>query len=66
MFFLTGRMERNLLLQSCLKGVAWGIEEMSILLSDDIIEFGMPLESDLEDLIDIQAPKIDVKFDYET
>ena len=57
-------MERNLLLQSCLKCVEWGIVEMSILLSDDIVEFILPSESDSEDLIDIHAPKIDVKLKY--
>ena len=57
-------MERKLLLQSCLKSVKWGLVEMSIILSNDIVEFGMISETDLEDLIDVQDPESDVKLDY--
>ena len=59
-------MERKLVLQSCLKSVAWGLVEMSILLTDDIVEFDMLSED--WGLLDMQwqhsAPEIDVKLDY--
>ena len=38
---LTGRMERKLVLELCLKRRTWKLVEMYILLTDDIVEFDM-------------------------
>ena len=38
---LTGLIERKLVLQSCMRSQLWGLLEMSILLTDDIVEFNM-------------------------
>ena len=41
MFFSTGRMERKLVLESCLHRGSSRLLEMYILLTDDVVEFNM-------------------------
>ena len=63
-------MERKLVLESCLNRGRWGLLEMYILLTDDIVEFDVIFldpENDLDELITIReamAPDIDIRLDY--
>ena len=68
---LSGLMERKLVLESCLRRGSWGLLEMYILLTDDIVEFDVhPIKSvweDLDDLVTAReqfSPAIDIKLDY--
>ena len=60
MYVLTGLVERKLVLESCLQNGEWGVLEMYILLTDEILEFDeWALESVYE-----QAPlTFDIKLD---
>ena len=58
-------MERKLVLQSCMNSDSWGLLEMFILLTDDIVEFDMLSEGwDLDMECEHLGPDIDVKLDY--
>ena len=66
-FFVgTGVMERKLVLESCLTSGRWGLLEMWILLTDDIVEFdgGRRKYGNLEAFWKKVTPAIDIKLDY--
>ena len=57
---LTGRMERKLVLDLCLKRRTWKLVEMYILLTDDIVDIDMrhvDWELDVFRSIDIKLPQ---------
>ena len=55
-------MEKKLVWESCLKYDSWGLLEMHILLTDDIVEFGM---RDVEMMREVKMSKvIDIKLPY--
>ena len=58
-------MERKLLLKSCLKSRSWGLLEMYIFLTDDIVEFDdVRVEDfDLETLREQESLLFDLKLD---
>ena len=65
-------MERKLVLESCLRRGSWGLLEMYILLTDDIVDFDdyptRVMWDDLDDLDRVHeqlAPAIDIKLYYE-
>ena len=69
---LSGLIERRLVLESCFRRGSWGLLEMCILLTDDVVDFKvLPLQlwNDHGDL-DINvvhkqlAPAVDIKLDY--
>ena len=58
-------MERKLVMESCFKTFSWGLVEMSILLTSDVVEFDMlsgcmNLEGERRQFL----PDFDVKLDY--
>ena len=59
-------MERKLVLESCWAGDSWGLLDMYVLLTDDIVEFGMG--SGLIDLARKQeltwSPATDIKLNH--
>ena len=64
-------MERRLVLESCLRRGSWGLLEMYILLTDDVIDFDVhPTAVECENLDDLDilreqlSPAIDIKFHY--
>ena len=59
-------MERNLVLESCLANDSWGLLDMYVILTDDIVEFDMRIESwDLERRREITwSPAIDIKLNH--
>ena len=58
-------MERKLVMASCFTTSSWGLVEMSILLTDDVVEFDMiSLDSDLDMECRQFVPDFDVKLDY--
>ena len=62
LFYLTGLKERKLVLESCLRRGRWGLLEMSILLTDDIIEFDERCDRWSPDSIREQlSPAVDIK-----
>ena len=50
LYYFTGTMERKFVLESCLKSGFWGILEMYILLTDEMVEFEMPSDCKVWDL----------------
>ena len=55
-------MKRKLVLQSCMNNVSWGLLEMSILLTDDIVDFDMLFWVwDLDSECNQFLPDIDIK-----
>ena len=65
-------MERDFVLKSCLRRGSWGLLEMFMLLTDDIVDFDVhPTRGMWEDLDDLDrvheqlAPAIDIKLHYE-
>ena len=64
-------MERKIVLKSCLRRDSWGLLEMFILLTDDVIDFYVRSRNQQEDLDDLNAvreklaPAIDIKLHYE-
>ena len=58
-------MEKKLILQSCLTSRSWGLLEMYILLTDDVIEFDdMSAEClNLEALREQESLTFDIKLD---
>ena len=68
---LSGLMERKLVLEACLRRGSWGLLEMYILLTDDIVEFDVHPTSgmwdDLDNLVTAReqlASAIGIKLDY--
>ena len=59
-------MERKLVLKSCLKRDRWGLLEMYILLTDDIVELDMCTEYwNLDKCREKLSPTINIKLDHE-
>ena len=60
-------MERKLILESCLRSGAWGLLEMYILLTDDIVDLHVR-RSGVWDNVDMMreqlAPAVDIKLNY--
>ena len=58
-------MERKLVLESCLKHKTWGLLEMSVLLTSDIVEIDMTSKDLNLDTWREQMADIDIKLKYE-
>ena len=59
-------MERKLVLESCLQHKTWGLLEMSILLTNDIVEIDMiSKDLNLDTSYKQMARAIDIKLKYE-
>ena len=60
-------MERKLILESCLRSGAWGLLEMYVLLTDDIVDLHVR-PSGVWDNVDMMreqlAPAVDIKLNY--
>ena len=60
-------MERKLILESCLRHGRWGLLEMYILLTDDVVDFDVHpfgLWTDLDRIYEQLTPVIDIKLYY--
>ena len=58
-------MERKLVLESCLKRNAWGLLEMYVLLTDNVVRFEMCSEVlDLDTVREHLCPAVDIKLPY--
>ena len=61
-------MERKLILESCLRSGRWGLLEMYILLTDDVVEINLEhsqaMKTSLELLRELLSPAVDIKLDY--
>ena len=61
-------MERKLVRESCLRSGRWGLLEMYILLTDDVVEISVlhkrTMKMSLEEMRELLAADVDIKLDY--
>ena len=66
LFILSGLMQRKFILKTCLRRGSWGVLEMFILLTDDIIDFDMTRHEtwDMDTSYDQLTSVEDIYFNY--